>query len=435
MGPVFWFILIALCIYTVIPTLLVRLLGWGVYRRGEMRRTAYLTFDDGPDPEYTPKLLDLLRQYGVKATFFVLGAKAQEHPELIRRMRGEGHLIGIHNYSHWANALMSPGKVRRQVAAAARVIEEITGERPVYYRPPWGIINLFDFGLLREFRMVLWSLIPGDWRSRGGKARIQRRLESRFRDGAVIVLHDSGQTLGADEDAPQYMLQALEEFIGGMRERQYTFLRVDELNREKGKPSGLAWYRRLPVALWLKWEAVYHALFALEPVDPDNQLLYYRVCTYHGRSILLPDGEEIRKGDRVIELHFNNEMIFHIAGGTRSMMQLAVQLIRAVQELLPKMAERLMSDAVTRDIKGIYGITMINRGPKQFGFTVTDLPKGLFYIVSKLYLRLLLLVIHPQGKQRLEVKKELLTPKVLAISAKELQRRYSASPEYITVSE
>ncbi|WP_282938466.1 polysaccharide deacetylase family protein [Paenibacillus sp. RC67] len=422
-----WIVILVLAVYTIIPTLLVRLFGWGVYREGKADRTIFLTFDDGPDPKYTPILLDLLKQYHIKATFFVLGSKAEKYPDLIVRMQEEGHLVGVHNYFHWANALMTPRRVRRQLNHAVEVIGGITGEKPVYYRPPWGIINLFDFLLLKQFRLVLWSLIVGDWRSRGGKVKIKHRLVSRFKDGAVIVLHDSGQTIGANPDAPEYMLQALHEFVVEMKQKQYTFHRVDEIGWSDEPTDRLSWYKRLPLALWLKWENVYHAWFELEPVDPDNQLLYYRVCTYHGKRIALPDGEEICKGDRVVELHFNNEMMFHIVMDTRSMVQLAVQLIRAVQQLMPKMTERIMKDALTENIKGIYGITMINRGPKQLGFTVTDLPRGVFFLLTKLYLRMLLLVVHPQGKKRLELKKELLTPKILAISTKELQKRYSVS--------
>lgn len=428
MDHLFWFIMIALGIYTIIPTLLVRLFGLGVYKEGRADRCIFLTFDDGPDPQYTPQLLDLLKRYDIRATFFVLGSKARQHPELILRMHEEGHLIGIHNYSHWANALLTPARVRKQIDDAAKEVEAIVGVKPVYYRPPWGVINLFDFLLLKQFRMVLWSLIVGDWRSSGGAVRIKRRLDSRFKDGAVIVLHDSGRTFGANEDAPAYMLQALQQFLEEMTQRRYTFLRVDALSSpsDNRQLHPLGWRRRLPVALWLRWEGLYHTVFDLAPVDPDNRLLYYRVCTYQGNSIALPDGEFIRKGDRVVELHFNNEMILRIAAGTRSMMHLAVQLIRAVQELMPKMTEHIVRQSETNEIKGIYGITMIYRGPEQFGFTVSDLPRGLFSFSAKLYLRLLLWVIHPQGKRRLEHKKELLTPKIVAISTKELQKRYSA---------
>jgi peptidoglycan/xylan/chitin deacetylase (PgdA/CDA1 family) len=227
MDDIFWFSFCLVNVYTVIPTLVVRLFGFGVHKETRGPGIA-LTFDDGPDPEYTPQLLDLLHKYGVKATFFVLGAKAERYPELIRRMHEEGHLIGVHNFSHRSNALMTPWKVRGQLRHAIRTIENITGFTPVYYRPPWGVINLFDILLFKRIRVVMWSLIVGDWVSRGGAQKIKQRLLKKFKNGDVIVLHDSGQTFGADRDAPVYMLQALGEFLEETSRQGYSFHRVDE---------------------------------------------------------------------------------------------------------------------------------------------------------------------------------------------------------------
>ncbi|KIL40070.1 polysaccharide deacetylase [Gordoniibacillus kamchatkensis] len=224
MGDLFYYLLVLLCIYTIIPTIFIRLFGPGANHMRSAAHSIALTFDDGPDPTYTPQLLDLLKLYDIKATFFVVGIHAQQHPELIRRMHREGHLIGVHNYIHHANAFMTPGKVRRQLDHAVNVVESIIGVKPCYYRPPWGIINLFDFWLFKRFRIILWSIIVGDWRSAGGKQKIKRRLMRKLRGGSVIVLHDSGQTLGANKDAPVYMLEALREFITETLAKGYTFV-------------------------------------------------------------------------------------------------------------------------------------------------------------------------------------------------------------------
>ncbi|WP_418026608.1 polysaccharide deacetylase family protein [Paenibacillus sp. JJ1722] len=228
MKQTFIILISALLVYTIIPTLIIRLFGIGVYKRGTGEQPIALTFDDGPDAEFTPLLLDLLKKYNIKGTFFVLGRKAEKYPDLIQRMHNEGHLVGIHNYVHWSNALMSPKRVREQVNKTANVINRIIGEKAFYYRPPWGVINLFDFFLMKQFRMILWSVIVGDWKSSGGKQKIKQRLLSKLRGGAVIVLHDSGQTFGADRDAPAYMLEALNEFIIEALYTGYCFQRVDE---------------------------------------------------------------------------------------------------------------------------------------------------------------------------------------------------------------
>ncbi|UUZ83385.1 polysaccharide deacetylase family protein [Paenibacillus sp. P26] len=134
MADLIWWCIVVLVFYTVIPTLLMRIFGIGAYPKSIESGIA-LTFDDGPDPKYTPILLDLLQKHNVKATFFVLGSKAERSPELILRMHREGHLIGLHNYVHRTNGLMMPWKVRRQLEQAAEAVKKITGESPQYYRP------------------------------------------------------------------------------------------------------------------------------------------------------------------------------------------------------------------------------------------------------------------------------------------------------------
>ena len=115
MSTLFWILFLVLLLYTILPTILVRLFGIWMHTKKELGNGIALTFDDGPDPEFTPSVLDLLKKYQIKATFFVLGSKAENYPQLISRIHQEGHLIGIHNYVHWANAFMTPNKVRKQL--------------------------------------------------------------------------------------------------------------------------------------------------------------------------------------------------------------------------------------------------------------------------------------------------------------------------------
>jgi peptidoglycan/xylan/chitin deacetylase (PgdA/CDA1 family) len=223
-------VLILFFIYCAIPSMLARIFGLGVFQKGRRDRGKIaLTFDDGPDPNFTPLLLDLLKKYNVKATFFVVGSKAEKYPDLISRMHQEGHLIGIHNYVHRANWCMSPWAVRKQLKDSANIIRKITGKKPVYYRPPWGLFNLFDFLLGKQYELVLWSVMVGDWRSRGGSTKIKKRLLEKIRDGAIIVLHDSDQTWGTNENAPLYMIEALEEVLMQVNHLHYKCVRIDEM--------------------------------------------------------------------------------------------------------------------------------------------------------------------------------------------------------------
>lgn len=178
------------------------------------------------------------------------------------------------------------------------------------------------------------------------------------------------------------------------------------------------------VTLWIIWERLFNRLFHIHPIDEHHPFLNVRVRTYWGKMIQLSDGEEIRRGDRVLELHFNNEMLFNMGINSRPSIQLAVQMIRATEQLLPRTLPFILNHPNYEEIKGLYGVSMIHRGTKQFGFNVINLPRGPFSFFTKIYLRLILLVVHPQGKQRLQTKAELLVPKMIVISIKELMQRY-----------
>jgi peptidoglycan/xylan/chitin deacetylase (PgdA/CDA1 family) len=404
--------------------------GFGVFRKARTRREVAFTFDDGPDPDYTPRLLDLLGKYKIKATFFVLGSKAEKHADLILRIHREGHLIGIHNYVHQANWLIAPWKVRRQINHSVDIVERITGERPIYYRPPWGLLTLFDFRLRRQFRMVLWSTMVRDWKSKGSLA-VKKRLLKRLKGGAVILLHDSGTTWGADRDAPRYTIEALEDVFKEISLQDYQCVRVDEMMRlhEQEAETQVRMGRRLLLFVWMKWEKAFHLVFRVKPIDAQNRFLHVRVRVYRGETIRLSDGEEIRRGDRIVELHFDNGLLYAMATGSRSSVQLAIKMIRATEQLMPKMLRYILQHPRYPDIKGVYGVSLIHRGAKQFGFTLENLPKGVLSFFTSVYLRILLLVLHPAGKRRLQTNPHQLIPKTIAMSTKELLRRYKREIE------
>ncbi|GHI00354.1 polysaccharide deacetylase family protein [Neobacillus kokaensis] len=215
-------------LYTAIPYFLSRGLGFKVLKRVKNPSKIAFTFDDGPDPIYTPILLDLLKKNKVKATFFVVGSKAEKHPQLILRMHQEGHLIGIHNYVHRSNWFMSPLKVRQGLENTAKIIETITGVRPVYYRPPWGMLNLFDFVKKSRYKIILWSIMAEDWRTSGGSEKIKKHLLN-IKGGDIILLHDCGDTPGAELDAPRNTINALKDVLKTVKTKGFTCVRVDEL--------------------------------------------------------------------------------------------------------------------------------------------------------------------------------------------------------------
>lgn len=411
--------------YAFIPGLISRIFGYRVFRKGTGRDEFALTFDDGPDPRFTPLLLDLLKRYDAKATFFVVGSNAERYPELIQRIHEEGHLIGIHNYVHKTNWLMRPATVRRQIQRTNEIIYNIIGERSTYYRPPWGIVNLFDISKRRQVEIVLWSAMFGDWREKLGAERLTDKMLARLNPGEVMLLHDSGTTLGADPDAPQNMLVALERTLEEAQKRGLRSIRIDEMIKkaENSPIRRLSFGKRILVGLWLAWEQVFQALFRIKTINKADPFLHYRLRKYLGEPVQLGTGELLSKGDKVIELHFDNRQLFEIGIHSRSSAQLAIRLIRRMEKDLPILAERIAQDAELAEAKALYGVSMINRGPEKFGFTVQDLPDGLFARSTKFYLKILLSVIHPAGSARLKERSEVLVPKLILMPVSELLKK------------
>ncbi|KHL96328.1 xylanase deacetylase [Paenibacillus sp. IHB B 3415] len=408
--------------YAFIPGMISRIFGYRVFRKGIGRTDYGLTFDDGPDPHYTPLLLDLLKRYGAKATFFVVGAHAEAHPEIIKRMHDEGHLIGIHNYVHKTNWLMRPATVRKQIQRTDDIIFKITGERSTYYRPPWGIVNLFDFSKRRQVQIVLWSAMFGDWKEKLGAERLTDKLISKLGPGEVMLLHDCGTTLGADPHAPEHMLIALERMLQEADRRGLRSIRIDKMIKavQDSPITRLSFGKRLVVGLWLAWEQVFQLLFQIKTISPADPFLHYRLRKYQGNPVQMDNGETLSKGDKVIELHIDNRQLFELGVHSRSSAQLAIRMIRRMEKDLPVLAERIAGDVDLADAKALYGVSMLNRGPEKFGFMVLDLPSGLFASSTKFYLSILLSVIHPSGGARLKVRSELLVPKMMLMPVSQL---------------
>jgi peptidoglycan-N-acetylglucosamine deacetylase len=153
--------------------------------------TLALTFDDGPDPQFTPRILDVLADLQVAATFFVIGRRARAHPELVQRILAEGHALGTHSQSHPDPWTLSPRELWRDYRDGRRTVEEIT-ERPVHlFRPPRGYIDAVGAVAMRAARLRpwLWTVDSGDWRPGMGTGQLVAGLVT-IRPGDVVLLHD-----------------------------------------------------------------------------------------------------------------------------------------------------------------------------------------------------------------------------------------------------
>ncbi|OXM15430.1 polysaccharide deacetylase family protein [Paenibacillus herberti] len=400
-----------LSLYAFIPGLVSRMFGFRVFKKGLSEKEISLTFDDGPDPQYTPKLLDLLARHGARATFFVVGAHAERHPELLKRMKDEGHTIGIHNYVHKANWIMRPKAVKKQISLTAEVIERSTGETPVFYRPPWGIVNLFDFSKKGQYKIVLWSGIFGDWRAHEDSNRLKRRLLKKLKPGEVVLLHDCGLTLGADANAPAQMLEALQYYLEEGTRKGYRFVTVPELIEltEKNKARRPSWWNRLFAAAWLQYENLFHLVFRLKPIagkEGGKPILHYRQVSYNGPEIELKEGVRITKGDKLAEIHLDNALLRQAAMRSSSPVTVMIRLIREMESALPVVSRAVLNDPKMSSVKALYGVSMIHKGTDKLGFQLFDLPENLFAKGSRIYLKILFRVLSAKPKLKLKLKQK-----------------------------
>jgi peptidoglycan/xylan/chitin deacetylase (PgdA/CDA1 family) len=198
---------------------------------GDCRSPAIaLTFDDGPHPEYTPQLLEVLNTYNIPASFFWLGACVERAPTIAQAVYEQGHWIGLHGYDHRAFPKLSPTALKQSLEQTQRAIAQACQLNPAYVkqhirdvRPPNGLFTPQTLNRLNTwgYRPVMWSVVPEDWEHPGIAVVIQRTLKQ-VQQGSLIVLHD-GYFGGADVAATVSQLVPL------LLQRGYHFVTVDQL--------------------------------------------------------------------------------------------------------------------------------------------------------------------------------------------------------------
>jgi peptidoglycan/xylan/chitin deacetylase (PgdA/CDA1 family) len=156
-------------------------------------RGVALTFDDGPHPEGTPALLDLLGEADVRATFFLVGEQAERWPRIAERIAAEGHEVALHGYRHRNLLRVPPRALARDLDLGARVVEETSGRAPALYRPPYGIFSPAGLAIVRRrgWKPLLWSRWGHDWRRFTTAEQIAREVASDLGHGDVLLLHDA----------------------------------------------------------------------------------------------------------------------------------------------------------------------------------------------------------------------------------------------------
>lgn len=198
-----------------------------VLSRGpEGARGVALTFDDGPSPASTPTILDLLDAAKVKATFFVIGKKAEAHPDLVRDILRRGHAVAMHSYAHHRLfSLKSARYVRDDLVKAIDVLTEITGERPILFRPPIGHTNPTIARVVKELglEVVGWNVRALDGVSAADPKNVAARVKRGLRDGAIVLMHDAAER----EDREPASVAALPAILSAMAAKNLEGVRVD----------------------------------------------------------------------------------------------------------------------------------------------------------------------------------------------------------------
>jgi len=182
------------------------------------RREVALTFDDGPDPEATPRVLDLLDEAGTRATFFCIGRLARRHPALVREIVARGHRVENHGDSHAkATALYGPRRLRADIVAAQETLADITGQRPRFFRPLGGFRSIWLDPLLQQLdlRLACWTRRGFD-AAEGNAAIVYRRLARNLGPGDILLLHDGQAALTAARTPVS--LDVLPRLLGTLRE-------------------------------------------------------------------------------------------------------------------------------------------------------------------------------------------------------------------------
>ena len=217
--------------YSLVPTAFYRGIGTHFKSKASQEgKYIYLTFDDGPSKEYTDELLDLLKKYDIKATFFVVANYAKKAPTIIERMKREGHLIGLHTLEHKNPMFMTPMYTNYEFNKSIRIIKNL-GLEIKYFRPAWGVFNLYTIKYFKKngFTPVLWNVMAEDWKGDTTPSIISKKLLNRTKIGDVVCLHDGR----GKNCAPMRTIEALQKVIPIWVEQGYKFLRVDMIYEQK----------------------------------------------------------------------------------------------------------------------------------------------------------------------------------------------------------
>jgi peptidoglycan/xylan/chitin deacetylase (PgdA/CDA1 family) len=195
-----------------------------------------LTFDDGPNDPYTPRLLEVLAKHGVPASFFLIGRFVRQSPQIAREVAKAGHVIGNHTFNHPLLIVKSESEIRSQIASCKAALTDAIGPHSDLFRPPFGGRRPAVLRIARELGLqpIMWSVTGYDWNAESGQ-EIERKVGKQIRGGDVILLHDGGhKAMGTDRSAT---IAATESIITRYKGDGYQFVTVPEMMSEHDPAS------------------------------------------------------------------------------------------------------------------------------------------------------------------------------------------------------
>ena len=216
------FIIIITTIYFLIPTYISKLIY--KLKKYKDRKTIFLTFDDGPSI-YTNNLLDILKKYNVKATFFCVGEFIENNKEIVKREVKEKHLVGLHSLKHTNANLLGPKNTFNDFNKSIDIMNKLN-IKVKYFRPPWGHLNLLTLINIKKnnLKLVLWNVMAEDWKIDTTSKIIEAKLLKRIKGGDIICLHDGR----GSNNAPLKTIKALDSVIPKLLEKGYVFKTINK---------------------------------------------------------------------------------------------------------------------------------------------------------------------------------------------------------------
>ena len=201
-----------------------------IYKVKTDKKLVAFTFDDGPHPEFTIKLLELFKEKGIKATFFVTGSNIEKHKQLIIRMIKEGHELGNHSYSHKNLIFKKKNMIREEIEKTDSFLRELGVKGEIHFRPPFGRLLFAASSVLVSLKkkVIMWNVPTKDYKENDPNV-ILNRIYKRIKPGSIIVLHDSGIEISGKKIDRQATIDAVKVLIDELPKMGYEFRTVSEL--------------------------------------------------------------------------------------------------------------------------------------------------------------------------------------------------------------